>query len=604
MPPTPDTPQEARLARVRYQAALATAVVAGAVCAVAAGALAVRHFRATGEHLSTSEAIARLREQYLHSEDPDRRAEIAETIRERDLALRRRHFGRLTFMRLGGLVLLAGAVVFLVAASRAVALRRRLPHPPRAGERAPPDVTAPAARWTVVGLAAGLLGLGVFLYAVTGEGYRARAPEEGEGAGVAVGPPPPYETIARQWPRFRGPDGNGHSRYTNVPDAWDGESGENVLWRAEVPLPGPNSPVLWGERVFLSGATRQGREVFCFDSGTGSLLWSRPVSTPAGSMTEPPEVMEATGYASPTCATDGRYVCAVFANADVGCFTVEGKEVWIRNLGRFRNSYGYASSLVIYRDTLLLQADEGSPDQGYSRLLALDLRTGRTAWEATRPVGASWATPALARPEGRLELITCANPLVIAHDPASGKELWRAEVLGGDVAPSPVWHDGLAFAVNTGAVLAAIRMGGAGDVTDSRVAWTGEDGLPDIVSPLTDGRLVLLCTTDGFLSAYGVADGRLLWQHELDRRMNASPSLVGDRVYLLDAKGVMHIATVADGFKEVASADLGEPCRASPAFADGRIYLRGSKHLYCIGEKGGEARKGKEQAPDAEGDNP
>jgi len=584
MPPTPDNATDARLARARYQAAMATAVVAGAVCALAAGALAVRHLRATGEHLSTSEEIARLREQYLKADDPDRRARIAETIRERDLALRRRHFERLTFTRVGGLILLAGAVVFLVAASLLVALRRRLPHPPRAGERAPPDVTAPAARWTVVGLAAGLVGLGIFLYAVTGEGYRTTPLEEGEGPGPAVGPPPPYEEIARQWPRFRGPDGNGHSRYTNVPTAWNGESGENVLWRAEVPLPGPNSPVLWDDRVFLTGATRQERRIFCFDAGAGSLLWSRPVSTPAGSMTEPPEVMEATGYASPTCATDGRYVCAIFANADVGCFTVEGKEVWVHNLGRFRNNYGYASSLVIYRDTLLVQADEGSPDQGYSRLLALDLRTGRTAWEAPRPVGASWATPVLARPQGRPELITCANPLVIAHDPAGGKELWRAEVLGGDVAPSPVWHDRLAFAVNTGTVLAAIRMGGAGDVTDSRVLWTGEDGLPDIVSPLTDGRIVLLCTTNGFLSAYAVAGGRLLWQHELERRVNASPSLVGDKVYLLDAGGVMHVADVADGFKEVATADLGQPCRASPAFADGRIYLRGKTHLFCVGE--------------------
>lgn len=582
---TPENPTDARLARARYQAALATAVVAGILCALVAGALAVRHLRATGEHLSTSEEIARLRDTYLTADDPDRRAEIAEAIRRRDYALRRRHFGRLTFTRIGGLILVAGAVVFLVAAARVVALRKRLPHPPRADAQAPPDVTAPVARWTVVGLTASLIGLGVFLYAVTGEGFRAQPPKTGQAAAIAVGPPPPQEEIARHWPRFRGPDGNAHCRYTNVPASWDGASGENVLWKTEVPLPGPNSPVLWGRRVFLSGATRQKREVFCFDADTGRILWTRPVGTPAGSMTEPPEVMEDTGYASPTCATDGRYVCAIFANADAGCFTADGKEVWVRNLGRFKNMYGYASSLVMYRDTLLVQADEGSPDQGYSRLLALDLRTGRTAWEAIRPVGSSWATPVIARTGARTELITCANPLAIAYNPDDGKELWRAEVLAGDVAPSPIWHDHLAFTVNTGAVLAAIRMGGSGNVTESGVAWTGEDGLPDIVSPLSDGRIVLLCTTNGFLNAYAVADGQLLWQKELDRRFNASPSLVGNKVYLLDAKGVMHIATIADGFKEVATAELGEPARASPAFADGRIYLRGRKHLFCIGEE-------------------
>jgi len=584
MTQTPDNQADARLDRAKYQAALATAVVAGIVCALVAGALAVRHFHATGEHLSTSEEIVRLREQYLKSDDPDRRAEVAETIRQRDFALRHRHFERLTFTRIGGLVFVAAAVVFLVAASRVVALRKRRPHPPRAGEHGPPDVTAPVARWTVVGLAAAVVGLGVFLYAVTGEGYRAAPPEEGEGATVTVGPAPSYEEITRQWPRFRGPDGNGHSRYTNVPASWNGESGENILWKTDVPLPGPNSPVVWGKRVFLTGANRQAREVFCFDADSGEILWRGPVGTPAGSMTEPPEVMEDTGFASPTCATDGRYVCAIFANADAGCFTTDGKEVWVRNLGRFRNMYGYASSILIHRDTLIVQADEGSPDQGYSRLLALDLRTGRTAWEARRPVGSSWATPVIARPEGRLELVTCSDPLVMAHNPDDGKELWRAELLSGDIAPSPVWHDGLAFAANTGAVLAAIRMGSSGNVTESGIAWTGEDGLPDIVSPLTDGRIVLLCTTDGFLSAYAVADGKLLWQHEMERRINASPSLVGDKVYLLDAKGLMHIIATADGFKEVATADLGEPCRASPAFADGRIYLRSSKRLFCVGE--------------------
>jgi outer membrane protein assembly factor BamB len=593
MPQTPDNPADARLARAKYQAALATAVVAGIVCALVGGALVVRHVRDTGRHLSTSEEIVELREQYLHSTDPDRRAEIAETIRRRDADLRRRHFARLTFTRIGGLVFVAAAVTFLVAASWTVRMRKRRPHPPRAEERGPTDVTAPVARWTVAGLAAAVVGLGVFLYAVTGEGYRAQPPEEGEGATVTVGPAPSYEDITRQWPRFRGPDGNGHSRYTNVPASWNGESGEHILWKTKVPLPGPNSPVVWGTRVFLSGATRQAREVFCFDADTGKLLWRGPVGTPAGSMTEPPEVMPDTGYASPTCATDGRYVCAIFANADVGCFTVDGRQVWVRNIGRFRNMYGYASSLLIHKETLILQADEGEPGQGYSRLLALDLRTGRTAWEAPRPVGSSWATPVIARPEGRLELLTCADPLVMAHNPDDGAELWRAELLSGDVAPSPVWHDGLAFAVNTGAVLAAIRMGGSGDLTESGIAWTGEDGLPDIVSPLTDGRIVLLCTTDGYLSAYAVEDGELLWQHEMERRMNASPSLVGDKVYLLDAKGVMHVVTTDGGFKEVATADLGEPCRATPAFADGRIYLRSSKHLYCISEE--------EPAPKANG---
>ena len=580
-----DNPQSAALARARYQAALWTAVAAGVFCAVVAGVLVVRHVRQTHDHIATSEEIAALRNTYLNTTDPDRRAEIAEEIRVRDLALRRDYFGRLGFTRMGGLLLVAGAVVFLVALARVVAYRKHRPAPPRSGTAAPPDITAPAGRWTVAIVAAAIVGMGVFLVAVTEEGFRARPLEVAEGPVGSVQPPPPYEEIVKHWPRFRGPDGNGRSRYANVPAAWNGKTGENILWKTKVPLPGVNSPVVWGDRVFLSGATKQQREVTCFDAATGAVLWSKPVGTPAGSMTEPPEVLEDTGYAAATCATDGRYVCAVFANADVACFRTDGAEQWSRNLGRFDNMYGYATSLLMYGDTLVVVADEGSADAGRSRLLALDLRTGRTAWETVRPVGSSWATPVLARTQAREELITCSDPLVIAYNPADGKELWRAEVLAGDVAPSPVWHGGLAFTANTGAQLSAIRLGGSGDVTRSHLAWMAEDGLPDIISPLTDGTMVLLSTTDGMLTAYAVADGAKLWEKELDVRVMASPSLVDDKVYLLDEAGVMHIATTNGGFHVSARAELGEHAWACPAFADGRIYIRGMKHLFCIGER-------------------
>jgi len=603
-----DNPQQAALGRARYQAALATAVVAGLFCAVVAGALVVRHVQQTHEHIATSEEINALRNTYLNAADADRRAEIAEAIRARDLALRRDYFGRLDFTRVGGLLLVVGTVVFLVALARVVAHRKRLPKPPRAGAAAPPDVAAPAGRWTVAIVAAVVVGAGVFVFAVTEEGFRAEPLAAGEGPAGAVQPPPGYEERLRQWPRFRGPDGNGHSRYTNVPAAWNGKTGEHILWKTQVPLPGPNSPVVWGDRVFLSGATRQKREVTCFDAETGAILWSKPVGTPAGSMTEPPEVLEDTGYAAATCATDGRYVCAIFANADVACFRPDGTEQWQRNLGRFENMYGYATSLLMYGDTLIVVADEGGADAGRSRLLALDLRSGRTAWETPRPVGSSWATPVIARTAGREELITCADPLAIAYNPADGKELWRAEVLAGDVAPSPVWHDGLAFTVNTGAQLSAIRLGGSGDVTESGLAWMAEDGLPDIISPLTDGTMVLLTTTDGMLTAYAVADGAKLWEKELRVRVMASPSLVGDKVYLLDEAGVMHIATVAGGFNEVARAELGEHAWACPAFADGRIYIRGLKHLFAIGSKepqeGGTEAAGQPQDPPGDGTTP
>ncbi|MCX5672594.1 MAG: PQQ-binding-like beta-propeller repeat protein, partial [Planctomycetota bacterium] len=316
------------------------------------------------------------------------------------------------------------------------------------------------------------------------------------------------------------------------------------------------------------------------------LLWQKPVETPVGAAMEPPEVLEDTGFACPTTATDGRRVVAMFANGDITCFDYAGKRLWARNLGPIKNSYGYASSLSMYRGTVLVLLDQGTPGKTNSSLLALHLGTGKTAWETKRPVPNSWATPALVNTGQREELITCARPWVISYDPASGKELWRAKVLDGDIAPSPVGGGGMIFAVNTGAKLAAIRAGGQGDITATHVAWTAEDGLPEVVSPLTDGKIVLLVTTDGTLTCYAAADGKKLWDKEMDAIFQSSPTLVGDTIYLMTEKGVMlTFGASAQGYKELGKADLGEPANSSPAYLDGRIYIRGKHNLYCIGKK-------------------
>jgi len=571
------------LARVRYQAALGTAIVAGTFCLLVGATLAVAHLERTTVGLDESEELEHLRAAMLELSDPDARAAMLETIRRRDLELRQDFFARRAFTKTGGALLLAGLVVFVASAGLAAACRKRLPMPPRADQRKPP-LGAQAARWAVTAVAVTLLAGGVFVLAYYGGAFEA-APSDGKRPAVAIADPPGPDEIRKHWPRFRGPDGSGHSAYTNIPTTWNGKTGENILWKVPVPLPGENSPVVWGKRVFLCGATEQEREVYCFSTADGKVLWQKPVSTPAGRMTDPPEILEDTGFACPTCATDGRFVCAVFANGDVACFDMEGNERWARNIGPFKNAYGYASSLNLYHNTLLVLVDQGSVAKPESYLLALDLVTGRTAWKTDRPVPSSWATPILIGTGKREEFITLGLPWVIAYNPADGKELWRAEALDGDVAPSPVYHSGVVFAANTGALLAAIPTGGSGTIPKDGFKWTAEDGLPDIVSPLTDGKIVLLVTTDGLLTCYAAADGKLLWEHEIDAIFMASPGLVGDKVYLMDEKGVMRIFTTAGGYKEVATAELGEKSHASPAFLDGRLYLRGKKHLFCIGEK-------------------
>ncbi|KKL08170.1 hypothetical protein LCGC14_2578550, partial [marine sediment metagenome] len=182
------------------------------------------------------------------------------------------------------------------------------------------------------------------------------------------------------------------------------------------------------------------------------------------------------------------------------------------------------------------------------------------------------------------QLITCAEPLVIAYDPQSGRELWRASCLGADVAPSPIFAGGLVFAVNSNIELVAIKVDGSGDVSKTHIAWRAEDGIPDICSPVSDGELVFLLTSDyAKLTCYRLSDGTRLWQQDFEESFNASPSLVGGLLYLLTTDGTMIVAQAGLEYREVARFELTDTCRASPAFTDGRIFIRGDQNLYCIG---------------------
>ncbi|MGQ9592884.1 MAG: outer membrane protein assembly factor BamB family protein, partial [Planctomycetota bacterium] len=408
---------------------------------------------------------------------------------------------------------------------------------------------------------------------------QARAAAAGEKAGPAF---PSAEEVEREWPRFRGPRGDGVSRYADVPDSFDAATGRGIVWKVPVPLPGHGSPVVWGERVFLSGADERREEVFSFDARSGALLWREPLAGEPGR--KPPEVLEATGFAASTPATDGRRVYAIFATGDLAAFEASGKKLWERKLGPLDNSYGYGTSLVLEGPLLYVLLDEGAEGEGKSRLLALRALSGETAWEAKRPVAASWATPIIIpAPRGR-QLVTSANPVVLSYDPETGRELWKAECMAGDVAPSPIFAGGLVFAVNVDAELCAIRPDGEGDVTETHIAWRGEDGLPDIASPASDGSLVFVVAPNGRLTCYDAAEGDVVWEERLKVPCHASPSVVGDRLHLWAKRGTLIVVKIARTFQELARSELGEEVHASPAFAPGRIYVRGAAHLWCLGK--------------------
>ncbi len=232
---------------------------------------------------------------------------------------------------------------------------------------------------------------------------------------------------------------------------------------------------------------------------------------------------------------------------------------------------------------MIIQFDQGDDRDNLSRLIALEGATGRVAWETPRPVANVWTSPIVAQVAGRDQLLTVSDPWTMGHDPATGKEIWRAKCVGGDLASTPIVARDMVLACEPYAQMVAIRCDGQGDVTESHIAWTAEEGAPEITSPVTNGQWI--CMLDGGeLTFINVDDGALMYRHEVDGMFQASPSWVNDRLYLLSEDGTMFIAEVGEEFKILGQNPLEDTCYASPAFVRGRIYIRGQEFMWCVGQ--------------------
>ena len=303
-------------------------------------------------------------------------------------------------------------------------------------------------------------------------------------------------------------------------------------------MPGNSSPVLWGDKLFLTGANADRQEAFCYSRASGKLLWRMPIFAARGDVkAEDIRPLPVTGYASPTPATDGARLYVTYASADIAAVDFAGNVLWARNLGKPENaqdsSYGRATSLLVYKDKVIVQFDRGvEPADDLSALLALDAKTGKTVWSAPRPVRRSYCTPILISVGGRAQLVANGSPWIIAYDPDTGKELWRCAGMKEDVAASPTFADGLVYVTNDHAKVFAIRPATAeqGDVTATNVVWTAEEGLSDTPSPVCDGRFFLQANSSGLLTCFDAKSGKLFWSEMLDGRVWASPTLVGDWV--------------------------------------------------------------------------
>ena len=562
---------------------------------VIAGVMVFNRSTASTNDPWKSPQLMALKEKLQSSPNDDR---IKAEVQKLDLQFREQYRRRLELNRRGAWLLAAAILLGVFSERKAAELQRSLPKPALKGAATDERFRAAAQARIAVLSMAGAAGAGILAVSLSVASALPKKTADWQkllGTAPAETPVaadfPSMAEVQANWPRFRGPSGNGICAGADTPLSWDIKTGSGILWKAAIPAPGHSSPVVWGNQVFISGATAAERELFCYDAATGQLLWRRAIEVEAGQAGKKLEVPPDTGYAASTPATDGRRVYGIFANGDLAAVSVAGAPVWVKHLGAPKNMYGYAASLAIWEDKLVVQFDQGDNPQSGSKLMAFDAASGRVLWERPRQIPASWATPMIIEAAGKVQVVALGVPWVIAYALKDGTEIWRAELLEGEITPSPIFAAGRVLAVCPSIRLAAIRPDGSGDVTKTHVDWMAEVNIPDVTSPVSNGELVFTVLSDGLMTCFDAKDGKKIWEHGLDMTVQASPAVAGNRVLVLSTQGVAAVVEAAREFREIGRSEFPDKFMASPAFAGGRVFLRGATNLVCLGAGGGEAVK-------------
>lgn len=413
---------------------------------------------------------------------------------------------------------------------------------------------------------------------------------------------------AANWPQWRGPDGSGVSAETKLPEEWS--AAKNIKWKTPIPGRGHSQPIIWGNRIFLTTSIEgapvpggkapvhimEGKEfkhpdsagadrsyalkVLALDRDSGKILWERTAFE--GKPYD--DRHKKNTYASPTPATDGRYVFAYFGSEGLYAYDFDGKLVWTKTLGQFPTlGMGAGTSPVLYENLVIIQRDSTGENDSY--IAAFDKKTGKEMWHAQRKVQVSWSTPLLVRNGDRTELITSANESIIAYDPATGKELWRSQGLESNAIPSPVAGHGMVYlsAGYPAKRVYAIRTGAGGDL--ERVAWKYEKGTAYVPSPILYGDYLYLMTDRGLVTAIDAKTGEVKYEGgrpPVPATFSASPIAFEGKILITSEEGDTFVIQAGPKHEVIRTNSLGEPVFATPAVADGRIYIRGEKHLYCI----------------------
>lgn len=383
------------------------------------------------------------------------------------------------------------------------------------------------------------------------------------------------------WPGWRGPRGDGTSLETNVPLKWSAT--ENVAWKTALPGEGHSSPIVWGDRIFLTTALKETEErvLLCLDRVTGKVLWQQTVLRAPLEAKNPEN-----SYASATPITDGQRVYVTFLDGKevvVAAHDLAGRPVWLVRPGLFQAVWGFSHTPLLFEDKAIVDCDS----KGENFIVAVSRADGHTLWKVPRENGThSYAAPFIHAMAGGTQMIIAGNKAMTSYDPRTGKKLWVVDGPSEDSVATPVYNEAAGLVLGCSSwpkrVLVAIKPDGAGNVSQTKVAWTSAEGAPYVPSPLSLGNWFLTAAFNKEAYCFEAATGKVLW-HEKMGLHHASPVTANGLVYFLNDDGVMHIVKAGPVFELVARNELGEKTYASPALSNGQMFLRGFKNLYCIG---------------------
>jgi len=406
---------------------------------------------------------------------------------------------------------------------------------------------------------------------------------------------------AENWPGWRGPRGDGSSNSTTPPLKWNAETGEGILWKTEIPGIGHASPIIWEDRAFIvtCDLDAQARQLIALDTNQGTILWKQDVIK---AKLEKKHALNS--FASGTPATDGELVYVTFFQADdkeviapnvgserkifpgkmvVAAYDFQGNQKWLVKPGEFISAHGYSSCPVLYKDLVIVNGDH----DGDSYILALNKNTGKTVWKTKRSYGIrSYCTPLIREIDGRMQMVFSGSKHIISLDPDSGEVHWVVEGPTEQFVASMV-YDGELFYMCAGFPtyhVMGIDPRGKGDVTESHVRWHSKEVRCYVPSPVVIGDYLIVADDRGTANCYSTKDGTRQWLNRLGNHFSASLLQANGLAYLFADDGMTKIIKPGKELEVVAENPLHEYIYASPAIANNRLFIRGEKHLYCIGK--------------------